>query len=152
MLEHEYHKRRKKPGHLSPAPEPLPSFDYSIRAATAEDLAEVLALYRHYVRNSVVTFDEKPPTLRAFRSKFEHTEKLGYPFLVAVSRGGELLGYARVQPFRQIGIPPHRRIHHLPRPGLDRSRPGACAAHRTHRAMQSGRIERNDCRHRRFGR
>jgi len=100
MLEHEYHKRRKKPRHLSPAPEPLPSFDYSIRAATAEDLAEVLALYRHYVRNSVVTFDEKPPTLRAFRSKFEHTEKLGYPFLVAVSPGGELLGYARVQPFR----------------------------------------------------
>ena len=100
MLEHEYHKRRRKPRHLSPTTEPLPTFDYSIRPATADDLPAILALYRHYVRNSVVTFDEKPPTIRAFRSKFEHTEKLGYPFLVAQSPGGDILGYARVQPFR----------------------------------------------------
>lgn len=100
MLEHEYHQRRKKPIGLTPPTPPLPTFEYTIRPAVAEDLPAVLALYRHYVRNSVVTFDEKPPTIRAFRAKFDHTEKLGYPFLVAVSPGGDILGYARVQPFR----------------------------------------------------
>lgn len=100
MLEHEYSERRHKPRHLQP-PEAEPAeFRYTIRPATETDLPAVLAIYRHYVRNSVVTFDEKPPTLRAFRSKFEHTEKLGFPFLVAESPGGDILGWARVTPFR----------------------------------------------------
>lgn len=102
MLAHEYHRRRKKPSaNSTPTPTPeLPSFEYSIRPARLSDLPAVLALYRHYVRNSVVTFDEKPPTIRAFRAKFEHTEKLGHPFLVAESPGGDILGYARVTPYR----------------------------------------------------
>lgn len=100
MLESEYQNRRKPPRHLvaktsGPAP-----FSFTLRAATAEDLPSVLALYRHYVRNSVVTFDEKPPTLRAFRAQFEHTQKLGFPFVVAQSPSGDILGYARVQLFR----------------------------------------------------
>jgi len=53
------------------------------------------------VRNSVVTFDEKPPTLAQFRSKFRHLQKLGYPFRVARSPQGTLLGYAYVFPFRE---------------------------------------------------
>ena len=88
---------------LATSPRPAlnqPISRYTIRSATLEDLPQVLAIYRHYVRNSVVTFDEKPPTIRAFRTKFEHTEKLGYPFLVAQSPGGDILGFARVQPFR----------------------------------------------------
>ena len=100
MLESEYQKRRRLPRALQQPSPPPADFRYTIRAAATEDLPAVLALYRHYVRNSVVTFDEKPPTLRAFRSKFEHAEKLGYPFLVAISPNGDLLGYARAQPFR----------------------------------------------------
>jgi L-amino acid N-acyltransferase YncA len=100
MLAHEYHRRRKKPApNAAPSPE-LPTFEYSIRPAVEADLPAVLSLYRHYVRNSVVTFDEKPPTIRAFRAKFEHTEKVGHPFLVAESPGGDILGYARVTAYR----------------------------------------------------
>jgi len=100
MLEEEYQKKRPIPRHArKPAPA-VADFSYTLRNATEEDLPEILALYRHYVRNSVVTFDEKPPTLAQFRSKFRHLQKLGYPFRVAQSPTGTLHGYAYVFPFR----------------------------------------------------
>ena len=98
MLHDEYEQRRRPP--RKAAADAAEEFRYTIRKAEVTDLPHVLALYRHYVRNSVVTFDEEPPSLRSFRSRFEHTEKLGYPFLVAQSPSGEILGYARVTPFR----------------------------------------------------
>lgn len=101
MLESEYEKRRVLPAHLrQPAP-PSPAFAYTIREAREEDLPHTLALYRHWVRNSVVTFDETPPSLRSYRSRFRHYQKHGFPFLVAESAGGEVLGFAQVLPFRQ---------------------------------------------------
>jgi len=100
VLESEYQQRRRLPRHLrETSPEPA-EFSYTLRAATEADLPAVLAIYRHYVRNSVVTFDEKAPTLRAFRAQFSHTQKLGYPFIVAESPGGDILGFARVVQFR----------------------------------------------------
>jgi phosphinothricin acetyltransferase len=101
MLEAEYQPRRKLPRHLEQGRERPADFSYSLRDAGAEDVPAVLALYRHYVRNSVVTFDEKPPTLAQFRSKFAHLQKLGYPFRVALSPQGTLLGFAYVTPFRE---------------------------------------------------
>lgn len=101
MLTEEYEPRRKRPrGSRAPALSPT-VFEWALGDAAEEDLPDVLALYRHYVRNSVVTFDEKPPTLAAFRSRFRHLQKLGYPFRVARSPQGTLLGYAYVFPFRE---------------------------------------------------
>jgi phosphinothricin acetyltransferase len=100
MLESEYQKRRRPPREARPAPSKPDTFQYAIRPAVEEDLPAILQLYRHYVRNSAVTFDEKPPTLRKFRSQFTHNSKLGFPFLVAESPSGDLLGYARTQLFR----------------------------------------------------
>lgn len=100
MLREEYEKPRRPP-RLPQAPKPSAKFAWTLAHATEEDLPDVLALYRHYVRNSVVTFDEKPPTLAQFRSKFRHLQKLGYPFRVARSPQGTLLGYAYVFPFRE---------------------------------------------------
>ena len=101
MLTEEYEQRRKRP-RVTPAPVTSPAvFEWTLGDATEADLPDVLALYRHYVRNSVVTFDEKPPTLAAFRSRFRHLQKLGYPFRVARSPQGTLLGYAYVFPFRE---------------------------------------------------
>jgi len=100
MLEEEYLAKRVLPRHArKPAAEPTP-FAFTMTDATEADLPDVLAVYRHYVRNSVVTFDEKPPTLAQFRSRFRHYQKLGYPFRVARSPQGTLLGYAYVFPFR----------------------------------------------------
>jgi phosphinothricin acetyltransferase len=53
------------------------------------------------VRNSTVTFDEKAMTLAVLRRKFEKVQKLGMPFLVAESPGGQLLGYAYVYPWKE---------------------------------------------------
>lgn len=100
MLREEYEKPRRPPRVAPTTSEPA-GFQWSLRDATEADLPDVLALYRHYVRNSVVTFDEKPPTLAAFRAKFRHLQKLGYPFRVARSPQGTLLGYAYVFPFRE---------------------------------------------------
>ena len=101
MLTEEYEPRRKPPRHAKKSIKTTTPFSFDITDATECDLPDVLALYRHYVRNSVVTFDEKPPTLAQFRSKFRHLQKLGYPFRVVRAPEGTLLGYAYVFPFRE---------------------------------------------------
>lgn len=101
MLEEEYQPARKIPRHARKKTAPEAPFSFELLTATEADLPDVLALYRHYVRNSVVTFDEKPPTIAAFRTRFRHLQKLGYPFLLARSPQGTLLGYAYVFPFRE---------------------------------------------------
>lgn len=100
MLEEEYARKRPVPRHARKPTAPTPAFSFEITDAREEDIPEILGLYRHYVRNSVVTFDEKPPTLAQFRARFRHLQKLGYPFRVARSPKGTLLGYAYVFPFR----------------------------------------------------
>jgi L-amino acid N-acyltransferase YncA len=101
MLEEEYQERRRLPRHLRPqAPEPA-TFSYVIRAAEPTDLPDIREIYNLYVANSTVTFDEDPMTLAAWRSKFAYLQKLGMPFIVAVSPGGNVLGYALVTPWAQ---------------------------------------------------
>ncbi|MBX3194531.1 MAG: N-acetyltransferase family protein [Schumannella sp.] len=101
MLEEEYNPRRRLPAHLRPARAPEPSFEFRIRDAVATDLPHVREIYNHYVANSTVTFDEEATTLAELRAKFRQVEKLGYPWLIAESPGGQVLGYAYVTPWRQ---------------------------------------------------
>ncbi|WP_105565963.1 GNAT family N-acetyltransferase [Microbacterium halophytorum] len=99
MLESEYNKRRRLPRHLRPAPAPERPFSYEVRPAVFADVPDVREIYNYYVRNSVVTFDEKPWTHRKWADKFAETERLGLPFLVAVSPTGQVLGYALAAPW-----------------------------------------------------
>lgn len=101
MLPEEYQTSKRLPRHLRPPADPPASFEYSIREAKDEDGPDILALYRHYVRNSVVTLDEKPPSITKFMARFRHLQKLKYPFRVATAPQGTLLGYAYVFPFRE---------------------------------------------------
>jgi phosphinothricin acetyltransferase len=101
MLEFEYMKPRQLPRHLKPAPEPERPFAFEIRDARAEDLPDIREIYNHYVRNSVVTFDEDEMTLKEWRSKFAYLVKLDMPFIVAESPSGQVLGYALVTPWKQ---------------------------------------------------
>ncbi len=101
MLEEEYQERRRLPRHLRPqAPEPA-DFAFTIRSAEPTDLPDIREIYNLYVANSTVTFDEDPMTLAEWRSKFAYLQKLGMPFIVAVSPGGIVLGYALVTPWAQ---------------------------------------------------
>jgi phosphinothricin acetyltransferase len=101
MLEEEYNPRRALPPHLRAKPAAEQEFAFSIRDATERDLPDIREIYNHYIANSTVTFDEEPQSLAELRAKFRHAKKLGYPFLVAVSPSGEILGYATVAPWKQ---------------------------------------------------
>lgn len=100
MLEEEYNPRRRLPRHLRPAPPPEPEFSYELRDATERDIPDMREIYNHYVANSTVTFDEEPITLKQLRRKFADAQKLGYPWLVAESPSGQVLGYAYVLPWK----------------------------------------------------
>jgi L-amino acid N-acyltransferase YncA len=100
MLEEEYEQRRQLPQHLRPVPAAEPGFEYSIREAIAADLPSVREIYNHYVLNSSITFDDGAQTLAAVRKKFATSEKLGMPYLVAESPGGQILGVAWVFPWQ----------------------------------------------------
>jgi phosphinothricin acetyltransferase len=102
MLEEEYNPRRQLPPRLRPAPPEEPAFSFDVRPATSRDIPDMLEIYNHYVANSTVTFDEDALTLREMRSKFRHVvDELHYPWLVAVSPTGMILGYTFVTPWKQ---------------------------------------------------
>jgi L-amino acid N-acyltransferase YncA len=100
VLEEEYNPRRKLPPHLKPKPPVEPEFAFQIRDATSRDIPHMLEIYNHYVLNSTVTFDEDPLTLKEMRAKFAKVQELGYPWLVAASPRGVILGYAYVIPWK----------------------------------------------------
>jgi phosphinothricin acetyltransferase len=100
VLEEEYNPRRKLPPHLKPAPPLEPEFAFVLRDAVARDIPDMLEIYNHYVANSTVTFDEDAQTLKEMRKKFAHVEGLHYPWIVAVSPGNVILGYAYVTPWK----------------------------------------------------
>jgi L-amino acid N-acyltransferase YncA len=102
VLEEEYEPRRlTKPFHLRRIDPPEPEFTYEIRPATPADLPDVRQIYNHYVTNTMVTLDTHTRTLRTWRAKFAYLQKLGLPFLVAVSPSGQVLGYALCEPWNQ---------------------------------------------------
>jgi phosphinothricin acetyltransferase len=101
MLEEEYqatHRPREAQRNLPPLEVP---FEYTIRPAVEEDLPDIREIYNHYVMNSTVTFDEKPMSLKAWRTKFASIEKSRMPMLVAMSPIGSMLGFAYVYPWQQ---------------------------------------------------
>ena len=100
MLEEEYQPRRVLPPHLRPAePEEAP-FQYELRAAEVTDVPSIREIYNHYVLNSSITLSDTPWTLAEARKKFDNARQRGYPFVVATSPSGNLLGFAYVYPWK----------------------------------------------------
>ena len=71
-----------------------------IRAGVAGDLAELTALYNHYVEGSLATFDDVPFTLDQRREWLSHYATTGPHRLLVAVEGEALLGYATSSPFR----------------------------------------------------
>jgi L-amino acid N-acyltransferase YncA len=61
-----------------------------VRAATTADAAAIAAVYRPYVLETVISFEETPPTAEEFEARMLATPRL--PWLVAV-RAGTVAGY-----------------------------------------------------------
>ncbi len=71
-----------------------------IRAARFEDLPAIKDIYNYFIRNTVITFDDKPLDLHYWVELHQMLHKLTLPFLV-LTRGPEIIGFAFVQPWRQ---------------------------------------------------
>ena len=64
----------------------------SIRNAAAQDAPQICDIYNHYVRTTVITFEQQPVSVPEMQARIENTVA-AYPWLVA-EREGSLLGYA----------------------------------------------------------
>ncbi|GAA1481580.1 GNAT family N-acetyltransferase [Gordonia sinesedis] len=80
-----------------------------VRRATLADCRAIADIYRHYVDNTVATFDYVAPDVAAWEAKVRAVETVGRPFLVAVGEGvgadaadapDEVVGFAYLGPFR----------------------------------------------------
>ena len=84
---------------LKQKPEATPAA-IEIRAAAFEDLPSVKDIYNYFIRNTVITFDDKPLDLNHWTELHAMLTKYELPFLV-MTRGPEVIGFAFVQPWRQ---------------------------------------------------
>lgn len=70
-----------------------------IRPVTIEDAQQLVDIYNYYVLNTVVTFDDVPFTVEAFKEKIETIYKT-YPFFV-FEENNKILGYAYANKWRE---------------------------------------------------
>ncbi|HEX8379137.1 MAG TPA: GNAT family N-acetyltransferase [Allosphingosinicella sp.] len=70
-----------------------------LRAAAPEDAAALADIYAPYVTGSAVSFETEPPGEEAMLARIEAGGEL-YPWLVAETEDGTLLGYAHGARFR----------------------------------------------------
>lgn len=70
-----------------------------IRAAGPADAAPIATIYNHYVRETIVTFEEEPVPPEEMARRIAEVQGRGLPWLVA-DLGGMLVGYAYATPWR----------------------------------------------------
>ena len=72
--------------------------DAHIRLATEDDAAQLLEIYSPVVNETIISFEELPPSLEEFRGRISAVlERM--PWLVCL-QGGDIAGYAYATPFR----------------------------------------------------
>ncbi|MGA8745388.1 MAG: N-acetyltransferase family protein [Solirubrobacterales bacterium] len=70
-----------------------------VRATAQDDLDAVAEIFSHYVINTLITFEETPPTVAQWQQRLDDLTKQELPFLVAEARE-EVVGYAYACPWR----------------------------------------------------
>jgi L-amino acid N-acyltransferase YncA len=70
-----------------------------VRAARADDLDQIAAIYAHYVQHSVATFETEAPSVSAWHTRLGDLSERRLPFLVAEA-DGLVCGYAYAGPWR----------------------------------------------------
>jgi L-amino acid N-acyltransferase YncA len=71
----------------------------TLRSFAWTDVPAITAIYRHYVENSVATFDVEAPGEGFMAEKFGHMADLGHPVVIA-EQAGRLLGYSYASTYR----------------------------------------------------
>lgn len=72
--------------------------DITLRLATPDDAAQLLAIYAPYI-DQPVTFEETVPTLAAFTQRVEQISAM-YPYIVA-EQAGRIIGYGYISRYRE---------------------------------------------------
>ncbi len=70
-----------------------------IRPYSPADVPAITAIYAHYVRETVITFDTEVPSEAAMAEKFAHIVELGHPLLIAEEEA-KVIGYAYASTYR----------------------------------------------------
>jgi L-amino acid N-acyltransferase YncA len=70
-----------------------------LRPFAWSDVTAITAIYRHYVDETVITFDTEAPSEAAIAEKFGHMLDLGHPILVA-TEDDKTIGYAYASFYR----------------------------------------------------
>ena len=65
-----------------------------VRMANTQDAEAVVAIYNHYVVNTVVTFEEEPVLAGDMARRMEDVFASSLPWIVADDDGGRVVGYA----------------------------------------------------------
>jgi len=72
---------------------------FTLRPATPADAPALLAIYTPIVRDTAISFEYEPPGIEEFAGRIA-TISQSYPWLVAESESGEILGYAYASRYR----------------------------------------------------
>ena len=70
-----------------------------MRAAAAQDVPAIQAIYAHHVLKGLASFEEVPPSVEEMRRRFEDVVARRLPYLVA-QVGGVMAGYGYCAPYR----------------------------------------------------
>lgn len=73
--------------------------DVLLRAFTWSDVPAITAIYRHYVEETVITFETEPPSEAVMADRFGKMQDLGHPLIVA-EQAGRVIGYAYASFYR----------------------------------------------------
>lgn len=73
--------------------------DVQLRTVAADDATVIAAIYNHYVRETVVTFEEDEVAPADIAARMASVEQAGLPWIVAAD-AGRVLGYACAGPWR----------------------------------------------------
>jgi len=71
----------------------------ALRAAAADDMAAIAAIYAHHVCTGTASFELDSPDEAEMVRRWRDVTRRGLPYLVALD-GGEVLGYAYAAPYR----------------------------------------------------
>ena len=72
----------------------------TIRDSLPDDVAALAAIYGHWVTHGLASFEYEPPSAEEMGRRREAVVGAGYPHLVAVDKGGAVLGYAYAAAYR----------------------------------------------------
>lgn len=74
--------------------------DCILRPVRPEDAIAITGIYNHYVRHTTVTFEEEPLDVDEMRRRVDSLQA-AYPFIVAVSADGTVIGYCYAHPWKK---------------------------------------------------